>query len=312
MNPVDGSLKYATVVADTRKTYCRAVLRFRRWAARRGLRAPTAEELDVHMEQHFDDWFFSGGGLAGARAVYYGICYLHPELDGHMPRSARALKGMAKLLPSQSWPPLTWELAVCVAANISGNTALPAHERDAGLAVLVHFDGFLRTGEALDLRAEDFAEPADARMGVADSYAALRIRSAKTGPNQFAQLRNPDVIAMVARRAASLPPTARLFPVSPSRYRQIFKEAVHALGLTAHYVPHSLRHGAATRAMRQGVPIEEIMRRGRWASSKSVRTYIQQGQALLLANQVPSSLHQRGCRIASSLSRAMFIARSFT
>jgi integrase len=219
---------------------------------------------------------------------------------------------MAKLLPSQSWPPLTWELAVCVAAHISSDTSLPAHERDAGLAVLVHFDGFLRTGEVLDLRAQDFAEPTDARMGVAGSYAALRIRSAKTGPNQFAELQDPGVIEMVAQRAARLPPASRLFPLSPSRYRLIFKEALRALGLTANYVPHSLRHGAATRAMRQGVSLEEIMRRGRWASSKSVRTYIQQGQALLLAYHVPLPLHRRGCRIASLLSRAITIARSFT
>jgi hypothetical protein len=93
---------------------------------------------------------------------------------------------MARLLPSKSWSPLTWELAVCIAAHISADTSLPTHEREAGLAVLVHFDGFLRTGEVLDLRAQDFAEAADARVGVAGSFAALRIRSAKTGPNQFA------------------------------------------------------------------------------------------------------------------------------
>jgi integrase len=309
---LDGTLKYATVADSTRRRYCSAVLRFRRWAARRNLRARSAEELDMLLEDYLDDWFYSGGGLAGARAVYYGSCFLHPELAGSMPRSARALKGMAKLLPSQSWPPLTWELAVCIAAQIASNTSLPAHERDAGLAVLVHFDGFLRTGEVLDLRARDFAQPTDARMGVEGPYAALRIRSAKTGPNQFAQLRDPDVIAMVSRRAAALPPTERLFPLSPRRYRLLFKDAVRALGLTANYVPHSLRHGAATRAMCQGISLEEIMRRGRWASSKSARTYVQQGQALLLANEVPFPLHRRVCRLALSLSRAMFIARSFT
>jgi integrase len=312
MNRAGGSLKFATVADSTRKRYTRAVIRFRRWAARRGLTVCSPEELDILLEEYFDDWFYSGGGVAGARNVYYGACFLHPELAGSMPRSARALKGMAKLLPSVSWPPLTWELAVCIAANISSNTSLPAHERDAGLAVLVHFDGFLRTGEVLDLRARDFAEPTDARVGVVSAFAALRIRSAKTGPNQFAQLHDPDVIAMVSQRASSLPAESRLFQLSPARYRLIFKEALHNLGLTANYVPHSLRHGAATRAMMHGVSIEEIMRRGRWASSKSVRTYIQQGQALLLANEVPLSLHRRGCRLASSLSRAISIARSFT
>jgi hypothetical protein len=312
MSQAGASLKYATVTDRTRLTYCRAVLRFRAWAARNNLRASSSTGLDELLEVYFDQWFYSGGGLAGARAVYYGICFLHPELAGSLKRSARALKGLAKLLPSQSWPPLTWELAVCIAVRMAGNTSLSPAERDAGLAVLVHFDGFLRTGEVLDLRAEDFGEPADARMGVAGAYAALRIRSAKTGPNQFAELRDPDVIAMVSQRVSLMQPGERIFPLSPRRYRLIFKLTLLDLGLTANYVPHSLRHGAATRAMIQRVSLEEIMRRGRWASSKSARTYVQQGQALLLANRVPLSLHRRGCLLSSSLSRAVYTARSLT
>jgi hypothetical protein len=54
------------------------------------------------------------------------------------------------------------------------------------------------------------------------------------------------------------------------------------------------------------------MCRGRWASSRSVRTYLQQGQALLLANRVPLAVHRRGARLASSLTRAMIIARRNT
>jgi hypothetical protein len=92
MNRAEGSLKYATVVDSTRKAYCRAVLRFRAWAARRNRRAHSPEQLDVLLEEYFDDWFYSGGGVAGARNVYYGSCFLHPELAGSLPRSARALK----------------------------------------------------------------------------------------------------------------------------------------------------------------------------------------------------------------------------
>lgn len=307
-----GSLKMASVASSTRTRYLRAVLHFRQWCARRGLRAATADDLDVLVEAYLNFWYLSGGGLAGARNTVYGICLLHPELDRRLLRSLRALKGMARLLPSRSHPPLTWELAVLIAVNIAGDVSLSDVERDAGLAVLVHFDAFLRTGEVLDLRASDFAAPGDARLGVAGTEAALRIRSAKTGTNQFAQLRDPDVISLVKARLVGLHPEARIFAASPRVYRAVFKRALRQLRLTAPYVPHSLRHGAATRALNSGIPIEDIMRMGRWASAKSCRTYLQSGQALLLASSVPESLHRRGRALSGSLALAMSITRSYT
>jgi integrase len=312
MSLLGGSLKFASVAASTRKRYLRAVTQFRAWCARRNLTAATADELDVLIETYLDFWYGNGGGLAGARNTVYGACLLHPELNRRLPRSLRALKGLARLLPSQSHPPLTWELAVLIAIHIAGDTSLSRDDRDSGLAVLVHFDALLRTGEVLNLRASDFAAPEDPRLGPASAEAALRIRSAKTGSNQFAQLQHTDVISMLKRRVDGLAPEARIFKTSPSRYRAVFKGALQKLGLTAAYVPHSLRHGAATRALNRGVPIEDIMRRGRWASNKSCRTYLQQGQALLLANRVSPALHRSGMTFADSLSLAMHIARSYT
>ena len=51
------------------------------------------------------------------------------------------------------------------------------------------------------------------------------------------------------------------------------------------YVPHSLRHGGATcdYLYAGGESLEDILFRGRWASMKSTRQYIQQGPALMAA-----------------------------
>ena len=62
--------------------------------------------------------------------------------------------------------------------------------------------------------------------------------------------------------------------------------------LRLNYSPHSLRHGGATRHFLQKKPISDIQFRGRWSSSKSVRTYIQSGRALLLLTQVPTEVFQ--------------------
>ena len=49
------------------------------------------------------------------------------------------------------------------------------------------------------------------------------------------------------------------------------------------FVPHSLRHGGAScDYMAMGaVRLEDILHRGRWATIKSTRHYIQQGPALM-------------------------------
>ena len=66
--------------------------------------------------------------------------------------------------------------------------------------------------------------------------------------------------------------SARLFPYSTSTFRKHFKAACSDLGLSSDYVPHSLRHGGATHDHARGLPLEDILRHGRWASVKSAAT----------------------------------------
>ena len=73
-----------------------------------------------------------------------------------------------------------------------------------------------------------------------------------------------------------------MFPFSPQLVRKVFKAVILKLDLPSSFVPHSLRHGGATRMHLQGFSVEDIMLRGRWAASKSARIYIQTGKALLL------------------------------
>ena len=77
-----------------------------------------------------------------------------------------------------------------------------------------------------------------------------------------------------------------LFP-STSQFRRCFKQACSYLGLSPAYVPHSLRHGGATHDHLRGLTVEDILRLGRWASTKSARHYIQSGRALLLTMEIP-------------------------
>ena len=114
------------------------------------------------------------------------------------------------------------------------------------------------------------------------------------------QKRELDKAEYLLRQVVAETEAGVLFPGGSSKFRKEFKRACSELGLSSKYVPHSLRHGGATRLHLQGVRVEDIMVRGRWASSKSGRTYIQSSRAVLMALTPPRAV-TRAAAVVQSL-----------
>lgn len=66
-------------------------------------------------------------------------------------------------------------------------------------------------------------------------------------------------------------------------------------------MPHSLRHGGATRLHMAGCKLEDILMRGRWESNKSARRYVQAGRAILLSVAVPAWVAEAGRLMAQDV-----------
>eukprot|EP00808_Paulinella_micropora_P017107 g19272.t1 len=149
-----------------------------------------------------------------------------------------------------------------------------------GLGFLLAFGAYLHVGEVCALRKEDVVFPGDKRFGSTYKHVGVVLRTTKTGANRFARITNSSVITLlqvVGRSAKSL-----LINCSLSRFQAFLRRTKDLLGLHAvGYTPHSLRHGAGTRYLLDDAFIEDIMLRGRLASTKSARHYIQEGSALL-------------------------------
>jgi hypothetical protein len=105
-------------------------------------------------------------------------------------------------------------------------------------------------------------------------------------------------------------PKGFLFPFSAASFRRSLKLSCQELGLSSDYVPHSLRHGGATRHHLLGRPLEDILMRGRWASTKSARRYIQAGRSMLLSMSVPKKIAQLSQVLASNLLTSFTLAQS--
>jgi len=211
---------------------------------------------------------------------------LRPELRYLLPRASQASRGWNKLCPGTSYPPLTWDLTVAIAVQLAraGKAAI-------GIGALLAFDCLLRVSELIGLHREDVLDSSDSRIGHEHAGTILILRRTKTGNNKSVTVLDPGVIALLRQLVARTPPGGKLFPFSSAVFRRALHSACASLGLSAQYVPHSLRHGGATRYFHVlHWPMEDVMARGRWASTKSARIYIQSGAALAGRMAVPEAI----------------------
>jgi hypothetical protein len=256
--------------------------------------------MDTLLSEYMEWLYESDFSRSSAIGAFFGLLHFHPNFKGHLPEAHMALRGWQRLAPGASYPPLTWHLTCLLALQLTnhGNQA-------AAVAVLLSFDGYLRISECVGLDVSDVALPHDARLGstaVQQTWAALRLRRAKTGPNQWVQLTRTEVTQLLVRYVRTRPPIGPLFPFTAVQLRASFHAAADALGLSElGFTPHSLRHGAATHDALLGMGLEDIMRKGRWVAGKSARTYIQTGRALLMSLRLPPDADAKGSIVAANL-----------
>jgi integrase len=291
--------------AETTVTrYEGAVRTFLKWCKNNG--APechTTRELDELLTEFLHFLFLNNGSKQTGNNVIYGLMMKSPNLKGRLPLSRLAMRGWDKLQPAVAYPPLTWPITVAIAARMAqrGNVL-------QAIATVVSFHCLLRVGEMTQLKRQDVALADDARLGVDGFAGALRLRKTKTGKNQWVTVLDKDILALLELACRDLQPNDRVFPFSAGSFRRELRAACLDIGITTPYVPHSLRHGGATRLHMQGMRVEDIMLRGRWQSSKSARHYIQSGQALLLSISTPDHVLACGKTLANSLIASLELA----
>jgi integrase len=168
--------------------------------------------------------------------------------------------------------------------------------RSMAVGTALSHDCYLRVSEMTEIRKKDVTVPGDARLDGVVAEMSIRLKSTKTGPNQFVTVRHPQVVALMLRLIKDTPGggKTKLFDFKPAAFRYRFKKTCKSLGLKAKYVPHSLRHGGATMDALLGMALEDVLLRGRWASTVSTRRYIQSGRALMLQRKIPKDVSDFG------------------
>lgn len=301
-------LAMAALAPSTRAMYRRAALAFVGWLESVGEDPADFADLDVLIEEYLHlHWLGKHGhGKGFAANTVNGIIKLLPEAKGFLPRARAALKGFERLQPKVSYPPMSRSVAVALSVKLAADGCYRA-----GLGVLVAFTCLLRVSELLGLRREDIADHRrDPRVDSDTRLMTIRLAATKTGFNQKVVVEDQMVADLLSDAARRTRVGELVFPFSKAAFRSLFKSACAALGLSALYVPHSLRHGGATWLVARKHDVEEVMRRGRWASTRSARIYIQSGEAALLATKVPLLVAQAGRAFAPILPAIFALSQS--
>jgi integrase len=289
----DRTLQDAALSARTRDDYTNDLFVYISWARSRGHIIRSLDDLDLSVSAYFNATFRAkaGVGKGAASNVISALKYYLPHAKTAFPHAQQALNGWSRARPKKSYPPLTWSLTVAIAVQM-----VRTGRSDMGVATLLAFDSLLRVSEFTALQRDDivFGDRFDSRVDGLYSQSGARIRKAKTGTEQWIQIINNDVLALLRQHAFTRRAGQKLFGFSADQYRSMFKRVCAELGLPLSFVPHSLRHGGGTFLFLMGMPIDNIMIRGRWAEKKSARIYNQSGRALLLSLTIPRTIALAG------------------
>ena len=229
------------------------------------------------------------GGRQRAVNTRAAVLLFLPNARWSLNYSLRALKGWSRRTPPKQRPPIPGELVILLIDYFRR-----ARSRELEWVTRACFEGYLRLSEALGAKAGDF--------DVSNTNGVLALPKSKTGLNQSIVIHDGEWLSLTKSLLRSKPKDVPLVNIRPEAFRKALESALSDLGAaSAHFTPHSLRHGGATWDYLQGVPIADIVVRGRWTQAKTASRYIQQGRAALIKLDLP---HQLVRKMRSVRSRA--------
>ena len=184
------------------------------------------------------------------------------------PTSWKVVEEWRKDLPCRQAPaaPAHFIVAICVALVALGQPAI-------GTGLLCCFCGLLRVSEMLGLVFDKFVDTGCA-------FVCLLGRT-KRGIEERVVLQHPSLLRWLRAYVQRYPgkPWERVFPTSYTSVLGWLRKACAALSLAAfELTTHSFRRSGASELSRLGVPLEDLLLFGRWASPRAAKEYIRRGE----------------------------------
>ena len=173
------------------------------------------------------------------------------------------------------------------------------------VGILIGFDCLLRAGELLQLRG------ADIMMNDQLTFATINLPGTKrgkkrTGITDSVSVTDAPLIRLLARLIQIKQPGDSIIKRVPQAFRRCFRQPVDGLSLNNLLLkPYSVRRGRATSLFRGTNSLDVVVLKGRWATQRTARIYVNTSLQDIAAHSITSEAENEMSQACNLLHQEM-------
>lgn len=274
-------LQRRKVKEATQRVYMDSLMKLLSYLGRRDMPAWPGKTWDTELSEYSNQLYHDGEHVSMVNRIMSAVVWAQPSLGTPLkrvfPMCTAGAQGWSRAEPGGTRPPLPYVVVLQLVRMAAVRAPLQA------LLMLLLFETYLRVGAALSMVKENFV-PRTTVGGALVAPAAIVLHtgeqdSSKTGERDICVPldldRHQQVALLLEKVANARRPGQRLWDFDYDQFRKTFHMCMREAGIVnSELVIHCLRHGGATHDRMVGArTLEEVRRRGCWASHSSVKRY---------------------------------------
>ena len=250
------------------------------------------EELVLHHGGLFGQWceefviqaYVEGWSRTKAANAVLSVMDQHGICRTNLGLAWAALRTWEGLEPPRLHPPMPWKLLKAMVV-----CALAWQWPGMAASLLLGFCCLLRPSENWRLTFGDIAWPWEHDGGEVLYIGVEHHKTDRRGPRKaHVKLDRREAVRLLCRLQAHRPRSERIFAGSPATFRRRFDALAARFHMKGKVLPSSLRPGGATQLfMDSNESLDVVQWRGRWASARVLRHYIQELGAMKVLAGAP-------------------------
>ena len=236
--------------------------------------------FDDMVAEYIESLWEDGEPKSLANYTLAAIQFYRPEVKHRLPWSWKLVKVWNKVEVPQRAAPLSPDLLMAFAGQ-----AFRWKNFDLGWLLVIGFTLFLRTGELLNIKAQDVVPRGNSGV--------LFLPSTKGAKRALIPLERVEICEKSTVQAfryllQGRQPGDLLWTESRATFMSLWHSLVSSLKLfNCNFFPYSLRRGGATSAYRAGSSLDQLVTKGRWQHVSTARLYLDTGLQALSTFQLP-------------------------
>lgn len=272
------SLRFVGLHWRTLRSYRRALLSFFEWLDDEGIHIPAkTSQLDDVLAQYLEHLWLDDINITYAGHTLSAFRRFYPALRFKLPTAKQFFTNWKSIHVPRQAVPMPADVALALAG-----VAVSIQEEALALLILLGFTAFLRTGEIIELQAQQI------RINVELGQIILALPATKTSKNKEESVAVTDaLLCRFTQRVVAATQGPTISNLTANQFRSRLQQLCSFLHLERHnFTGYSLRRGGASHAFTEGMHFDQLLITGRWQSVKTARQYLDSGRAALVQLQL--------------------------